>query len=92
MFCSSCGKTVPIQGRFCVHCGVPTAAIQAAAVPVAVATPPPRTASEQGDYITGVAGRIGCNLLIGFIVFKIVVVIALIVVCGLFALSLGLIK
>jgi len=59
MFCSSCGKALPAQGRFCIHCGLPTAAIQSAAVPVTVvAASPRRTAAEQGDYITGVAGRV----------------------------------
>jgi hypothetical protein len=49
-------------------------------VPVAVvSTPPPRTAAEQGDHITRVAGRVGCNLLLGFILFKILVIAGLLV-------------
>jgi hypothetical protein len=81
MFCTSCGKVLTVQGRFCVHCGAPAAATRPAPVPVAVVAVPPRpTAAEQGDYITGVAGRVGCNLLIGFIVFKILVVVAAVVI------------
>jgi len=93
MFCPSCGQALPTQGRFCVHCGAPVTSTTAVA-PVAVVSTPSssRTANQQGDYITAVAGRIGCNLLIGFIVLKVAVVIALIVICGFLALSLGLIK
>jgi len=81
MFCSSCGQALQAQVRFCVHCGAPVAATRPSPVPVAVVAVPPRpTAAEQGDYITGVAGRIGCNLLIGFIVFKILVVVAAVVI------------
>jgi phage shock protein C len=33
MYCSSCGKEIPSDARFCVHCGAPTA-VPAAAMPM----------------------------------------------------------
>jgi uncharacterized membrane protein YvbJ len=87
MFCPSCGSALTTPGRFCVQCGAPVAATRPAAVPVTVVSAPlRRTAAQQGDYITGVAGRIGCNLLIGFILFKIAVLS--VVILGLVLLAL----
>jgi len=76
MFCSLCGAAVETpQSRFCGHCGTPVVP----SVP-AVISQPRRTPAEQGDYITRVAGRVGCNLLVGYLVSLIVLfVIAMLV-------------
>jgi hypothetical protein len=87
-FCSQWGKPNACDARFCEECGAPVRA-SVAVVPVAVVS---RTANEQGDHITAVAGRIGCNLLVGFIIFKIVVVVGLLVICLLLVWSLGVLK
>jgi hypothetical protein len=93
MFCSSCGKAAPTNGQFCSYCGLPRTVSSRDVVPVAVVSSPPRpTSSQQGDHITAVAGRIGCNLLVGFIIFKVVGVVGLLVICVLLVWSLGIIK
>ena len=45
MFCTSCGKPLPGQGRLCVHCGVPAAVTQSAGLPVAVVAAPASSAT-----------------------------------------------
>jgi uncharacterized membrane protein YvbJ len=87
-FCPQCGNPNAPDARYCVECRAPVTA-SAAIVPVAVVS---RTANEQADPITAVAGRIGCKLLVGFIIFKIVVVVELLVICVLLVWSLGVLK
>jgi hypothetical protein len=84
MFCSACGTAVSPGSKFCFACGSAVSLAGATAVPVVLVTgPPPKTIKQRANDTTELIGRVGCNLLVGFLVFKVAVVIAIIIGCWL---------
>jgi hypothetical protein len=83
VFCSACGVRVTSPTAFCGNCGTNLRLQGASTTPIntpVVMVTPARSAKERANDTTEVIGRVGCNLLVGFIIFKVVVVIALLVV------------
>jgi hypothetical protein len=83
VFCSACGVQVSPAVAFCGNCGTNLRLQGASTTPIntpVVMVTPARSAKERANDTTEVIGRVGCNLLVGFIIFKVVVVIVVVVV------------
>jgi hypothetical protein len=83
-FCISCGNPMIVGAKYCGECGNPSGGAIAAPPVFIVAAPQNKSVAQKADEATEFVGRVGCNLLLGIVLFKIVVVVVVIVALWLF--------
>lgn len=81
MFCSSCGVHLSSTAAFCGSCGTAVGPKSAQVVHIA----PARTAKERANDATEVIARVGGNFVLGWLAFKLALLVLIFVVLFLFA-------